>query len=179
MDWKKLFRDLRKSEEAETRRAKEKAGDREHAKKDIARVTRQRFAPCIEKVSWEFVKTFGWRFGGGYLGPLRNHHITFSLSDETTWVGQRGLDYCEKSITLALDADGSTLEMMGTCITGTRAKDNREVRCTGVYTLPAERLNEEELAKIMVEIYREIEAIRRMYFAEYTDYAKRHNVSAR
>jgi len=42
--------------------------------------------------------------------------------------------------------------------------------------MPAERLNEEELAKTMVEIYKEIEAIRRMYFAEYADYKKRYNV---
>jgi hypothetical protein len=99
------------------------------------------------------------------------------LSGETTWVGPRGLDYCAKSITFALDAEGSTLETMGTCVTGTRTKDNQEIRYTKVYSMPAERLNEEELAKMMVEVYKEIEAIRRMYFAEYDDYKKRHNVS--
>ena len=176
MDWRKLFRDLKTSEEGEIRRAKESARARELAKKDEARKTWGKFAPCIERVSWEFIKTFGWRFGGGYLGPLGIHPITFSLSDETTWVGPKGLDYCEKSITLALDADGSTLEMMGTCMTGTRTKNNQEIKCTKVYTMPAERLNEEELAKTIVEIYKEIEAIRRMYFGEYADYKRTHNV---
>jgi hypothetical protein len=176
MDWKELFRDLKRSEEVEPLRAEESARARELATKEKSWKTRERFAPCIRRVSEEFIKTFGWRFGGGYLGPLAIHPIAFSLSDETTWVGPKGLDYCAKSITLALDADGSTLEMMGTCITGTRAKDNQEIRCTRAYTVPAERLNEEELAKTMVEIYKEIEAIRRMYFAEYADYKKRHNV---
>jgi len=176
VNWKELFRDLKRSEERETRGAKESPRARALAKKDIARKTWGEFAPCINRVSREFIKTFGWRFGGGYLGPFGSHTITFSLSDETTWVGPRGLDYCEKSMTLALDADGSTLEMMGTCITGTRAKDNREIRCTRAYTVPAERLNEEKLAKTMVEIYKEIEVIRRMYFGEYADYKKRHNV---
>ena len=176
MDWKKLFRDLKRSEEAETRRTKESARARELAKKDEARKTWVKFAPCIEIVSREFIKTLGWRFGGGHLGPLGIHPITFSLSDETTWVGPKGLDFCAKSITLALDVDGSTLEMMGTCMTGTRTKNNQEIKCTKVYIMPAERLNEEELAKTMVEIYKEIEAIRRMYFAEYADYKKRYNV---
>jgi hypothetical protein len=177
VDWKKLFRELKRSEEVEPRRAEESARARELATKDMARKTSQRFAPCIERVSWEFIKTFGWRFGGGYLGPLRIHPITFSLSDETTWVGPKGLDYCAKSITLALDAKGSALEMMGTCITGTRTKGNQKIKYTKVYSMPAERLNEEELAKIMVEIYKEIEAIRRMYFGEYADYHKKHHVT--
>jgi hypothetical protein len=42
--------------------------------------------------------------------------------------------------------------------------------------MPGEGLNEEEIAKTMVEIYKEIEAVRRMYFAEYAEYKKRHNV---
>jgi len=176
MNWKELFRDLKRSEEVEPLRAEESARARELATKEKAWKTRERFAPCIRIVSEEFIKTFGWRFGGGYLGPLGIHPITFSLSDETTWVGPKGLDFCAKSITLALDADGSTLEMMGTCITGTRTKGNQKIKYTKVYSMPAERLNEEALAKIMVEIYKEIEAIRRMYFGEYADYKKRHNV---
>jgi len=177
MNWKKLFRDLKRLEERETRGTKESEGARELSKKDEARKTWGKFAPCINRVSWEFIKTLGWRFGGGYLGPLGIHPITFSLSDETTWVGPKGLDYCAKSITLALDADGSTLEMMGTCMTGTRTKNNQEIKCTKVYTMPAERLNEEELAKTIVEIYKEIEAIRRMYFAEYAEYRKKHHMT--
>lgn len=177
MNWKKQFRDLKRSEEKETLSAEEVGRVIKPRPGDIVRKTRQRFAPCIEKVSWEFIKTFAWRFGGGYLGPIASYPITFSLSDETTWVGPRGLDYCEKSIAFALDAEGTTLRMVGACVTGTRRKDNQEIKCTKVYTLPAERLNEEELAKTMVEIYKEIEAIRRMYFGEYADYKRRHNVS--
>lgn len=167
---------MKKSEEVALLGAQESAKAGELATKDEARKTRGRFAPCIERVSWEFIKTFGWRFGGGYLGPLGMHPITFSLSDETTWVGLKGLEYCEKSITFALDADGSTLKMIGACVTGTRTMDNQEIRCTKVYTMPGEGLNEEEIAKTMVEIYKEIEAVRRMYFAEYAEYKKRHNV---
>jgi len=176
MDWKKLFRDLKRSEGVEQLAAQESARARELATKEKAWKTRERFAPCIRIVSWEFIKTFGWRFGGGYLGPLAIHPITFSLSGETTWVGLKGLDYCVKSITFALDAEGTTLEMMGACITGTRTKDNQEIRYTKVYSMPAERLNEEELAKMMVEIYKEIGVIREMSFAEYADYKKRHYV---
>jgi len=177
MNWKGLFRELKRSEEREPRRAEESARARELATKNKARKTWGKFAPCVERVSREFIKTLGWRFGGGYVGPLSIHPITFSLSDETTWVGPKGLDFCAKSITLALDADGSTLEMMGTCITGTRTKDNQETKCTKVYTMPADGLNEEELAKAMVEIYKEIEAIRRMYFAEYAEYRKKHHMT--
>lgn len=175
MDWKKLFRDLKRSEETETGRIQEGARAQELAKKDEAKKTWEKFAPCVERVSWEFIRTFAWRFGGGYPGPLGIHPITFSLSDETTWVGPKGLDFCRKSITLALDAKGTTLEMMGACVTGTRLRDNQEVKYTRVYSMPAERLNEEELAKIMVEVYKEIEAVRRMYFAEYDDYRKKHH----
>ena len=177
MNWKELFRDLKRSEEVEPLRVEESARARQLATKEKSWKTMERFAPCIRRVSEEFIKTFGWRFGGGYPGPLAIHTIAFSMSDETTWVGPKGLDYCAKSITSALDARGCTLEMMGTCITGTRTKNNQEIKYTKVYTMPAERLNEEQLAKIMVEIYKEIESIRRMCFGEYADYRKKHHVT--